>query len=640
MPNEETKAPEAGPASETHAKTDRRTMVRAAGVVSFMTIVSRIMGLWRDRLMAAAFGASWVNDAFQIAFLLPNITRRLFGEGALSSAFVPVFSERLATNRKEAAFRTASVLISRLAVGLTAVCLVLVAVSIGVRSFAGISEKVQLTLQLAEVMLGYCVLINIAAGLMGILNSLGHFAAPAAAPVLLNVCMIGACLYGLDWLGTDVSSQIKVVAYAVMAGGVLQLFIVALPALAHGFRYSFSLDKSDEGYGEVMRNLAPVVFGVALFQINLLMDQLIARTFIPGDGSVTMLSYGNRLVQLPWALFSLSLATAALPLLSQHWAAQRLEAYADALSTAVRHTLFMAVPSAVGLCLLSKELVRLFYGTGEFMLNDGEAVIRTGRVVFFFSMGLVFYSLNAVLTRALYAAKDTRTPTNATVVAVVANFVLNLVFVFATPLQEAGLALASAISGALQTLLLIRALAGHLPASDRVRIRRFVGMLFGGIVVGGLAAAAIYSILTGPKYKDRMESFLAFIAAAVAASLPLWFLGRNFFVKELRPVTPDPPLNPDVHTYGVPDERWPRDLAFCHSLYTLILSSLIMGLLVWSVRESLPPEGRNAGLVFQRAIVPVAAGVMVFAMAASGFGSREYRELVQAFSWKKKANGA
>jgi murein biosynthesis integral membrane protein MurJ len=440
-------------------------------------------------------------------------------------------------------------------------------------------------------------------------------------------------------MGTEVSSQIKVVAWAVMAGGILQLLIVALPALAHGFRYRFSLDKSDEGYGEVMRNFAPVIFGVALFQINLLVDQLIARAFIPGDGPVTMLAYGNRLVQLPWALFSLSLATAALPMLSQHWAAQRMEAYADALSTAVRHTLFLAIPSAVGLCLLSKEMVRLFYGTGEFMQNDGEAVIRTGRVVFFFSLGLVFYSLNAVLTRALYAAKDTRTPTNATVLAVAVNFALTMVFVFATPLQEAGLALASAISGILQTILLIRALASRLPASDRARIGKFVGVLFGGVVLGGFAAAVVYSTLNGPQYKESFLAFVAAPAAAAAAAIPLWYVGRSFFFKELKPGVSEPLMNPDIHIYGVPEERWPRDLAFCHSIYTLILSSLVMGLLVWSVRESLPPEGRNLGLIFQRAVVPVAAGVLVFAMAASGFGSREYRELVLAFSKKKKAVG-
>ena len=639
MSNDETKTSGTGAVSEHEAQCGCRSMVRSAGVVGFMTIVSRLLGLWRDRLMAAAFGASWVNDAFQIAFLLPNIARRLLGEGALASAFVPVFCERLATGRREAAFRTASVLISRFAAFLTLACLAAIGLSFGVRSFAGVSEKAQLTLQLTETMLGYCVLVHIAAGLMGILNAMGHFAAPAAAPVLLNVCMIGACLFGLDWLGTDLPSQIQVVAYAVMAGGILQVALLGLSGIAHGFAFGFSMDRSDEGYAEALRNLGPVVFSVALFQINLLVDQLVARAFIPGDGPVTMLAYGNRLVQLPWALCSLSLATTALPLLAQHWAAQRKEAYADALSAAVRHTLFLALPSAVGLCLLSRELVRLFYGTGEFLANDGEAVIRTGRVVFFFSTGLVFYSLNAVLTRALYAARETRAPTGATVVAVAANFALNLVFVFATPLQEAGLALASAISGAVQTALLVRALAAHLPASDRARIRRFVGVLAVGIAVGAVASSSVYAVLTGPKYKDRMESFIAFIAAAVVAALPLWYLGRSFFLKELQPVMPEPPLSPDLHTYGVPDGRWPRDLAFCHSLYTLILSSLVMGLLVWSVRESVPPEGRNLGLIVQRSLVPVAFGVMVFAMAASNFGSREYRELVRAFV-RKKTPGA
>jgi putative peptidoglycan lipid II flippase len=640
MPDEQSEKPEAPGAPETDVKANRRTIVRAAGVVSVITVLSRILGLWRDRLMAAAFGASWVNDAFQIAFLLPNMTRRLFGEGSLASAFVPVFSERLATNRKEAAFQTASVLLSRLALGLTLACALLIAVSIGVRSVFGLDEKVQLTLQLAEIMLGYCVLINVAAGLMGILNSLGHFAAPAAAPVLLNVCMIAACLYGLDWLGTEPPAQITVVAWAVMLGGVLQLLILIAPALARGFRYRFSLDKSDDGYAEVMRNFAPVIFGVAIFQINLLMDQLIARTLIPGDGPVTMLAYGNRLVQLPWALFSLSLATAALPMLSRHWAAQRMEAYSDALSTAVRHTLFMALPSAVGLCVLSEDLVRLFYGTGEFLQNNGDAVRRTGKVVLFFSAGLCFYSLNAVLARAIYATKDTRTPTRATIAAVAVNFTLNLVFVLATPMREAGLALASAISGAVQTLILLKALAGRLPPSDKARLATFGGILAAGIGLGAVLSFIVYSVLTGPSYKDRMESFLAFIAAAVAAALPLWAAGRFFFQQHLKPVTPTPPANPDLHVYGVPEERWPRDLAFCHSLYALILSSLVMGLLVWSVRESLPPPGGNFGLIFQRAIVPVGAGVLVFAMAASGFGSREYRELVQAFGRKKKESDA
>ena len=635
MPDEQNDQTGAAAASETDVKRNRRTIMRAAGVVSFITVLSRILGLWRDRLMAAAFGASWVNDAFQIAFLLPNMTRRLFGEGSLSSAFVPVFSERLATNRKDAAFRTASVLLSRLAVGLTLACVLLIGVSVAIRSFVGLDEKVQLTLQLAEVMLGYCVLINIAAGLMGILNSLGHFAAPAAAPVLLNVSMIAACLYGLNWLGAEPPAQITVVAWAVMLGGVLQLLILVPPALVRGFRYRFSLDKKDDGYAEVMRNFAPVIFGVAIFQINLLMDQVIARTLIAGDGPVTMLAYGNRLVQLPWALFSLSLATAALPMLSRHWAAKRVEAYSDALSTAVRHTLFLALPSAVGLCVLSEELVRLFYGTGEFLQNNGEAVRRTGKVVLFFSIGLCFYSLNAVLARAIYATKDTRTPTKATIAAVVVNLALNLVFVLATPMREAGLALASAISGAVQTLILIKALAGRLPAADKARMASFTGVMALGVALGGFGSFWIYRYLS-ITYQNRMESFLAFIAAALVAALPLWYLGRMFFLKELKPVTPEPPMNPDVHAYGVPEDRWSRDLAFCHSIYTLILSSLVMGLLVWSVRESLPPSGNNFGLTFQRAIVPVGAGVLVFAMAASGFGSREYRELVQAFKRKKK----
>jgi putative peptidoglycan lipid II flippase len=630
-------------AEQRHA--DRTSVVRAAGLVSFMTIASRILGLWRDRVMANLFGATWINDAFQIAFLLPNMTRRLFGEGALSSAFVPVFSAKLAVGQKDSAFRTASILLTRLAVGLFVACAALVLLSLGARYLLTMPavmeyaarhdwgtpeklEKLELTLRLAEVMLGYCILINVAAVLMGVLNSLGHFATPAAAPVLLNVCMIAACYFGHYGLGQEPPRLIMLVALSVMAGGLLQLLIMVPPALARGFRYRASLDKSDEGYREVMTGFLPVILGVAVFQINLLLDQVIARALIPGDGPVTMLAYGNRLVQLPWALFSLSFATAALPLLSKYWAEGREEDFAHATGDAVRHTLFLALPSAAGLCLLSRELVRLFYGTGAFLAGDGEPVIRTGRVVFFFSLGLVFYSLNSVLARAIYATKDTRTPTRSAIISVGVNLALNLILVLATPLREAGLALASAISGAVQTWILCRALVARLPQSKTKRLGGFLAHLLGGAVLGGIGAYAAQALVTST-WKEA-EGFLVYIAAALGAVLPFWWVGRRFFLGQLEPVRPREELDWEEHRYGVPEDRWARDLTFYHGVYTMILATLVMGLMVYTVRDSLPPGEGAFGLIFQRALVPVGAGMLIFAMAAGSFGSREYEELKAA----------
>lgn len=610
---------------------ERKDMIRSAGVVGFMTILSRILGLWRDRLMGAIFGATGINDAFQLAFILPNLTRRLFGEGALSAAFVPVFSERLATGRKEAANRTASVLLTRLASGLLLVCLILIAASLAARSLTDLPQQLDLTLRLSEIMLCYCVLINVAAVLMGVLNSLRHFAAPAFAPVLLNVSMIAACLWGLGLLGDTSDSQITVVALAVMAGGILQLLIMLPPAFTRGFRFRPCLDKTDEGYTEVMRGFAPVVVGVALFQINVLMDKVIAWVLIPEDGPVTMLAYGNRLIQLPWAVFSLALATAALPLLSRYWAEEKKDAFQSAVNTAVRNTLFLALPSSVGLCLLSTDLVRLFYGAGEFLQNDGEAVIRTGRVVALLALGLCFYSLNSILARALYATKDTRAPTRSAAFSVVVNLVLNLVFVLGTDLKEAGLALASAISGASQTLFMLRALLRKTTMPDTKRMAAFAVFVGGAAAIGGLGAWWVY---TSYGSSQDVEGFLAFAIAGAVSLAPLALAGKVYFSSQLKA------LDIQMKASDEKDEKkskpWPGDLILYHSIYTTALSCMIMGLLVWAVRDSLPPGEHSFALVFQRGVVPVAAGVAVFLVAAGSVQSREYEEIKTAFARRMK----
>ncbi|MCK6471837.1 MAG: murein biosynthesis integral membrane protein MurJ [Planctomycetes bacterium] len=617
---------------------ERRELLQAAGVMSGLTILSRILGLVRDRLMAGIFGATGINDAFQLAFILPNLTRRLFGEGALSSAFVPVFTERMATNRKDAAFRTASLLLTRLALGLLGASVVLVGASWAVRTYAAASlgENAVLTLQLAEIMIAYCVLANVGAVLMGVLNSLRHFAAPAFAPVLLNVAMILACLAGrwvFEWTKTE---WITWVAWSVLLGGAAQLVILVLPALAKGFRYRPRLStEHDEGYKEIKRAFLPVVAGVALFQVNILLDQVIARTMIPEDGPVTMLAYGNRLIQLPWAIFSLSVATAALPMLSRFWAQEAHENFNRAVSAAVRNTLFLAVPSAVGLCLLSTDLVRLFYGTGQFLMHDGEAIRRTGSVVFCFSLGLVFYSLNAVLARAIYATKDSRTPTVAAMIAVAVNLALNLLVV--GRFKESGLAVASAISGAVQTLWMGRALLKKAGAEVNKRLLSFVGTMGLAVCVSLLATIYVQNKYAG---KDDVEGFLAFFAAVIAALVPTWLLGHWYFDMQLRPLRREEDAKSPNLRFGVQEDRWPADLVFFHGLYTIALIATSMGMMVWATRDSLPPgDGNTIALTCQRALVPVAVGMVFFVFASGLFQAREYDELKAAFGRRLKRKG-
>jgi peptidoglycan biosynthesis protein MviN/MurJ (putative lipid II flippase) len=294
----------------------------------------------------------------------------------------------------------------------------------------------------------------------------------------------------------------------------------------------------------------------------------------------------------------------------------------------VRNTLFLALPSSVGLYLLSTDLVRLFYGAGEFLQNDGEAVIRTGQVVALLALGLCFYSLNSILARALYATKDTRAPTRSAAFSVVVNLALNLAFVLGTDLREAGLALASAISGASQTLFMLRALLKKTTMPDMKRMADFTAFVGGAAVAGGLGAWWVY---TRYGSSQDVEGFLAFAIAGAVSLAPMALAGKVYFSNQLKAL--------DSTTEAGAKKRtgpWPGDLVLYHSIYTTALSCMIMGLLVWAVRDSLPPGEGSFALVFQRGVVPVAAGVAVFLVAAGSVQSREYEEIKTAFARRMK----
>lgn len=641
-----------------------------AWVVGLWTLASRLLGLYRFRLMAAIFGASGVADAFNFAFVFPNLTRRLFGEGVLTSAFVPVFSSRLAQGQKDAANRTASVLLCRLAFWLTAGC-------VGVMVLAGVvrvvlpgvmplAPRFQLELELFQWLLPYLVFINAAAALMAILNSLGHFFMPSFAPVLLNVLMIAACGW-VRWgpgAGGKPDEQIWFVAYAVLLGGVLQFLVQVPPALGRGFRFTPSLDAQDAGYQEVKANFKPVVLMVAVFQINVMLDNVIAQVFIPEPGPVTYLNMGTSVYQLPWSIFSLALGTAALPELSRLWAQNRMQDFGRTLRQAVRISIYWAVPCTVGIMLLSEELVRLLYGTGRFLENDAEPVRRTAGVVMFSSLGLIFFSVNAMLARALYAMKDMKTPTTTLAKSAALNLFLNLFFVVGMAavaravkpyheslsqehaaakavlgfvialgsLKESGIALASTLSNAWQTWMLLRAVRGKLGAESKAAEGLAQGLQWFGIL-GVVSAATGFLAYRSFVGRPDWEGFWAFFAAVLGSLGPFIVIGRQYFIRRLRGAPEE--QEPGHHRYGVKDEHWPDDLKFVYSFYSTAVAGAVMGFLVWAVRDSLPPEGGFLP-VLQRALVPVAVGVFVYSSSSGNMMSVEYDELRKTLAAKLK----
>lgn len=648
-------------------------MVSNAWTVGVWTIFSRLLGLYRFRLMAAIFGASGVADAFNFAFVFPNLTRRLFGEGLLTSAFVPVFSSRLAKNEKDAANRTASVLLCRLAFWLTAGCVIVIILAGAARvvlpNLMPIEPRFRLEIKLFQWLLPYLVFINLAAVLMAVLNSLGHFRMPAFAPVVLNVLMIAACAWVRWGPGAGAKppeEQIWLVAYAVLLGGALQFLIQLPPAFMRGFRFQPSLDLRDPGYSEVMSNFKPVVLMMAVFQLNVMMDNVIAQVFIPEPGPVTYLNMGTSVYQLPWSIFSLAIGTAALPELAKLWAQSRKEDFVRTLRHALRVSIYWAVPCTVGIMLLSEELVRLLYGTGRFLENDSEPVHRTAGVVMFSSLGLVFYSVSAMLARALYAMKDMKTPTTTLAWSAGLNFVLNLFFVVGlahlaralTPyyeslgpesaaqrtvlgfiialgsLKESGIALASTLSHAWQTYMLLRAVQQKLGEQGKP-----AGLVRSGLVyfasLGAASALAGFIAYRSIVGRPDWEGFWAFFAAVLGSLGPFILIGRLFFIQNLKHAPQD--QEPSEHRYGVKDEHWPEELKFVYSIYSTAVAAAVMGFLVWAVRDSLPPEGPLLS-VLQRGLAPVGVGVLVYCNASSSMMSAEYDELKKTF-WAKLRRG-
>lgn len=417
-----------------------------------MTLISRVLGFVRDAVIARIFGAGLMTDAFFVAFKIPNLLRRLFAEGAFSQAFVPILAE-YKNRRGEAATRS---LVDRVAALLTLALVVVTAagvlaapliVTVSAPGFTATPEKFELTVDLLRIVFPYIFFIALTSLAGGILNTWSRFAVPAFTPVLLNLSFIGFALVAAPWFDPPV----KALAWAVFAGGALQLAF-QLPFLARiGMLPRFSLDLGDEGVRRVLRQMAPAVFGVSVGQISLLINNIFASFLI--TGSVTWLYFADRLMEFPAGMLGVALGTVLLPSLSKHHASKSAQDYSALLDWGLRLTLLLAVPAAAALALLSVPLVTTLFHYGAFTATD---VINTRHAVIAYSIGLVGLIAVKVLAPGFYARQDIRTPVKIAVVTLVATQLMNLLFIW--ELRHAGLALAISLGACLNAGLLLRGL--------------------------------------------------------------------------------------------------------------------------------------------------------------------------------------
>ena len=429
----------------------KKSVFHSTAIISVCTALSRGLGLVREILMANYFGTSLAKSAFDIAFKVPNLFRRLFGEGALSAAFIPVFSESLQKEGVEAAGKLANRIMTMLLMALLLIAIGgLLMISAGLHWFS-FGEKVTAVLPLLRIMLPYMVFICLVALSMGILNSFHHFAIPAFTPVLLNIVWICALLFALPHFGTTTMEQIYAVAWAVLVAGILQLLLQIPVLIKFGFKPKLSFRWQDPRVKKMLLLMAPVALGMGVVQINVILDGVLA--LYVGTWAPAALTYAERLIYLPLGIIATALATVLLPTFSHQVTGGESDDMRKTMTGALSSLMLVMVPASIGLIILAEPLVSLMFERGEF---DAVSTMYTMRAVWFYAPGLLFFSIYKVFVPAFYAMQDTRTPVRVAVSMVCLNLFLNIIFILTWPegYKHAGLAFATVIASVVSCFVL------------------------------------------------------------------------------------------------------------------------------------------------------------------------------------------
>lgn len=428
------------------------SLLRSSGIVGLMTLLSRILGLVRDVVVAGFFGATAGADAFFVAFKIPNFFRRLFAEGAFSQAFVPVLSE-YRYNKTNSEVRALVNAVSGV-LGVILLVMTILAVlgapwltALFAPGFLEDADKYGLASEMLRITFPYLMLISLTAFSGSVLNSYGYFAIPAFTPVLLNIVLISAAI----WLTPLFEQPVIGLAWGVFIAGMVQLFFQFPFLLKMGLMPRPRLDYKHDGVKRIFVLMAPALFGVSVSQINLLLDTVLA-SFLQ-TGSISWLYYSDRLAELPLGIFGIAIATVILPSLSRKHAAQSEQAFSDTLDWAIKLVILIGLPAAVALIVLAEPLMIAIFYYGELTQHD---VFMASMSLRAYALGLMAFMLIKVLAPGYFSRQDMKTPVKVGIWAMSANMVFNLILIW--PLQHTGLALATALSSWLNAFWLFNGL--------------------------------------------------------------------------------------------------------------------------------------------------------------------------------------
>src|SRR5579871_2060248 len=506
------------------AESKHESLVRSASIVSASVFLSRITGLIREIAMARFFGAGQVYDAFLLGFRIPNLTRDLFAEGALSSAFVPIFTKYLSTKGKPEAAELSNLVATALLFVVGVLCILgmifsPVLVTLLAPGFADVPGKFELAVKLTRIMFPFLLMVALAAQAMGVLNACNQFGVPAMSSTFFNIGSLAFGL-GLGFLaGPHIGlSPIEGMAYGVVFGGAWQLFWQVPSLVRAGFAFRPSIDLAHPGLRNILQLMGPAIVGNASVQVNVMVNTNFASSITDAaghviNGPVSWLGYAFRFMQLPLGLFGVAIASATLPSISRSAAAGRMDEFRRTLSQSLGMVFLLTLPSSVGLVVLGKSIIGGIYQGGKFQLYDTQ---QTALALSCYAIGLSGYAALKVLSPAFYALGDARTPMLVSLGSIVVNYAVAVSMVRYMHLGPAGLALSTsavALFGFFVQFIILRARIHGVHG-------RALTAQFGKIAVASLAmAAAVFLSSHGMERWLGVRQFARL--ADLAVSIPL-----------------------------------------------------------------------------------------------------------------------
>ncbi len=509
-----------------------------------LTMISRVLGMLRDMVFAYFLGVGGEFDIWVIAFKIPNLARRLFGEGAASASFIPVYSQELERD-KAAAGKLASTVVT--VVTLILIGLVLcgeIGIFVYYKLFS-VSESNKLMLELSSIMLPYMILICVVAILAGVLNTHRHFAAPAAAPIVLNIFIISSLCFSGWVMKISGSRQLFIVAAAVLVAGVTQILMQVAVLRRKMITIRPAWEVKTEAFKKIIIMMGPMILGLTVTQLNTLADDIIAKCLSGSlekgeffvwfgsqikyplwDGAVSQLYYSQRLYQFPLGMLGISLATAIFPVMSADAARGDFDSLKKTISKGIRGTVFIAFPATIGLILVARPLVAAIFEHGEF---TSDSTLLVASTLCFYAVGLTGFFAQQILTRAFYSVQDSKLPAITAAIAVVINIALNLTLIWY--MGTAGLALSTAICSYIQVLILLAVLGKRFDNS--IFNGLFTVIIKSALAAGIMAVAAIVALKLLQPLPTILKYDIIRLIILVPLSAMVYFFVSKFLHNEM-----------------------------------------------------------------------------------------------------------